>query len=87
MYISIPGSPIVRPFDVQTSLIILQFSYSAQYRNRVMGESYLFSCVTYFENEICLAVLCENLVFLCIYVGNITMTNSVTLAIFLSTGY
>ena len=45
MYISIPGSPIVRPFDIQTSLIILQFSYSAQYRNRVMGESYLFSCV------------------------------------------
>ena len=47
MYIPIPGSPIVRPFITQISLIILLFSYSAQYgiRIRVMGESYLFSCV------------------------------------------
>ena len=50
MYISIPGSPIVRTFDIQTFLIILQFLCSAQYRNRVMGESYLFSCVILKQN-------------------------------------
>ena len=45
MYISIPGSPIVRPFDVQTSLIILQFSYSAQYGNRVLWENPIYLVV------------------------------------------
>ena len=48
MYIPIPGSPIVRPFITQISLFILQFSYSAQYGIRVMGESYLFSLKTKF---------------------------------------